>query len=237
MSFVCQFCSLACRSQRGLTQHTNRNEQCKGQQEALLGVRGGFRAPAGSTTTTKRRSNRNQKPHSTKKTAGYQLEVPDVDVGSLVASEAEDIESDADDDFPAADDSIFGSAEGDSEANTADSEAETSESRDDPHSNDDESSENEADSRDSESPNTDMVADFIKYCSEHPKNYEELTDEAAKSVKLMELLRKSKSPMGSFQPMLEWHLQETGHLEHWQTLKDTPTYVTRETLMKRLSKR
>ena len=53
----------------------------------------------------------------------------------------------------------------------------------------------------------------------------------------MELLRKSKAPLSSFQPMLEWHLKETGHLKHWQTLKDTPYYVTRETLINRLSKR
>ena len=59
------------------------------------------------------------------------LEVPDVDVGSLDASEAEDMETDGNNDFSAADDSNMESYADDSEANTSDSEAETSELRDD----------------------------------------------------------------------------------------------------------
>ena len=99
MSYVCQFCSYPCTSGRGLTQHINRNDDCKDQQEALLGVSGGFCPP--TTTTTAggpRRSTRNRKPDAVPKAAPQQfmtLEVPDIDVGSLDAPEAEDMETDA----------------------------------------------------------------------------------------------------------------------------------------------
>ena len=187
-----------------------------------------------TTATTLRRSSRNRKPHSMAKAGASQistLELEEVDVGSLDAAHAEDVESEAEDDILAADDS-------DLESDAEDSEAETSELRDDLGSNGEEATENDDDSRDSASPNTDIVDNFIQYCWKHQlERDQDLTEEEEKSVQLMDLLRKSKAPLGSFQPMLEWHLKETGDLKHWQTIKDTPNYVTRETLMKRLSKR
>ena len=180
-----------------------------------------------------RRSNRNRNPNAkddARASLSGRLEVTDVDMGEF-HSLPDDIEIDAKDDIPAANDSEI-------EAESDDSEADASELRDDLASSGDETTEYEADSRDSESPNTDIMEDFIQYCFNHhsdPNN--ELTKEEAKSVNLMELLRKSKAPLSSYQPMLEWHLKETGDIQHWQTTKDTPDYVTRETLMKRLTKR
>ena len=237
MSLVCQFCSQACKTQRGLTQHINRTKTCKDQQDNLIGVSGGFCRPASTGTTnttatatggTWRRSSRIRKEA---RASECRVEVTDVDVGSLVAPEADDMESDADNNFSGANDS-------DMEASADDSEAESSELRDDLVDSNEETSENEADSRDSSSPSTDMLDNFIEYCFDHHTNpNNQLSEEDARSVNLMELLRKSKAPLSSYQPMLEWHLKETGHLKHWQTVKDSPYYVTRETLVKRLSKR
>ena len=108
MSFACQFCPKVCTNSRGLTQHINRNKDCKEQQDVLLGVSGGFCLPTGTHTTTDttasalRRSSRNRKPYSMAKAGASQhqtLEVQDVDVGSLDAPEAEDIEAEADEQF------------------------------------------------------------------------------------------------------------------------------------------
>ena len=78
-----------------------------------------------TTATTLRRSSRNRKPYSVAKAGASQistLELADVDVGSLDAAHAEDVESEAEDDILAADDS-------DLESDAEDSEAETSERR------------------------------------------------------------------------------------------------------------
>ena len=64
-----------------------------------------------------------------------------------------------------------------------------------------------------------------------------LSEEHTTSVELMDPLRKGKSPPSTFQPMLEWHLKKVGHLKKWETLKDTSECDTRDTLMKKLSKR
>ena len=243
MSFPCQFCSVVCKSKKGRTQHINRNPKCKEQEDHLLGVSGGFCLPAAttnaattSTANALRRSQRSRKQYIIPTGGGVQ--VPDVDVGSLDVPEAEYVETEAEDNFAMADNSDLEADDSNMESNADDSEAETSELRDELASSGDESSQNDDESRDSASPNTDILEDFIQYCYQHHlKEDQELAEQEAKSVQLMDLLRKSKAPLSSYQPMLEWHPKEMGHLKQWQSLKDTTECVTRKTMMKSLSKR
>ena len=86
--------------------------------------------------------------------------------------------------------------------------------------------------------NTQILEDFREYCGTHSQKFEPLDEPTIKSVKLMDLLRKTKAPLRAFQPFLEWHLRETGELrDETMTLKDTPDCFSRETVMKRLFKR
>ena len=133
MSFQCQFCPQVCKNRRGLTQHVNRNQECKRKQDALLGINGGFCLPADSATATAttatapRRSNRNSKPYTIARAPASRIgraEVPDVELGSIESPEVEDVEPEAEEDFEAANDS-------DLESNDDESEAEASEVRDD----------------------------------------------------------------------------------------------------------
>ena len=87
-------------------------------------------------------------------------------------------------------------------------------------------------------PNTQMLKDFRDYCADHPSNNTTLDAPTIKSIKLMQILRQTKAPLNAYQPFLEWHLRETGHLrDETMTLKDSHDYFTRQTLMKRLFKR
>ena len=87
-------------------------------------------------------------------------------------------------------------------------------------------------------PNSDILEEFVQFChNHHTKGDTNLKKEQKKSVELMDILRRSKAPLSSFQATLEWHLNETGELQHWQTLKDTDKCKTRETLIKDLSNR
>ena len=86
--------------------------------------------------------------------------------------------------------------------------------------------------------NTQMMEDFREFCATHPRKFEPLDAATVKSIKLMDILRKTKAPLNAYQPFLEWHLRETGELrDETMTLKDSPDYFSRPTLMKRLFQR
>ena len=85
---------------------------------------------------------------------------------------------------------------------------------------------------------TEIKESFREYCDTHSDQLEALDEATEKSIRLMDLMRKAKCPLNAYQPFLEWHLRESGHLaDRSMMLKDTTEYVTRPTIMKRLFKR
>jgi hypothetical protein len=89
-------------------------------------------------------------------------------------------------------------------------------------------------------PDETMRDRFLEFCDSHERVFGSRPVDAAtvNSIRLMEIMRKAKTPLNAYQPLLEWHLRETGHLrDQTMTLKDTNEYFSRETLMKKLFKR
>ena len=80
-------------------------------------------------------------------------------------------------------------------------------------------------------PNTEMLAKLREYCSKHQTKYIGLSKEELTSIKLMNVLKR-RAPLTAHEELLEWHLKETGKLEHNGKLGDKPQYRRRETLMK-----
>ena len=85
-------------------------------------------------------------------------------------------------------------------------------------------------------PDTTMRDGFLDFCDTDSSKFEPLDEARKKSTRLMELMRKAKCPLNAYQPFLEWHLMETGHLSSRMTLKDTTEYFTRPTTMNHLFK-
>ena len=82
-----------------------------------------------------------------------------------------------------------------------------------------------------------MLNQFKEYCTNFHHNFLPLSDPDITSIKLLHIMKRKKSPLNSFEELLEWHLKETGHLSQDESLKDTGSYIRRATLMKRLLKR
>ena len=86
-------------------------------------------------------------------------------------------------------------------------------------------------------PNTEMMNQFKEYCSNHAHNFLPLSCEYITSIKLLDILKRKKTSLNTFEEVLEWHLKETNHLQEHETLKDTTSYFRRETIIKELLKR
>ena len=249
MPYDCPYCTRTLRNQRGLTQHISRTAECNAKHAIELGTNANFRPTGTSNTSTSGgRDSPDPPPRRSKRTKVQQsatgqqqalaceiatLEVQDVDMGSLGVSDPAADESEGENSAPVAVDE-------ESEANNSESEAgdwkidvDSWDNRDDQMDSGEETSDSGDESRE-EPANTQMLEDFVKYCS---SKREDLTEEMIKQVELLAMLRKSKSHLNSYQPMLEWHLKQIGVLKDHQTLKDTKEYWTRETLIKKLMQR
>ena len=243
MSHYCPHCNKGpMKSLRGLTQHIYRTPECRRSHDDAAGTQSlaaitKDKSLTKDKSTTDDYSTRKREPKSNHQAQAYRcstLEVADVDVSSVASGgfpEADNPQSEPEDDDSEASDA-------ESVARSSDSDDPGSEGRDETTSSEDEASQSTSDSRDSTPPNSDILEEFVQFChNHHTKGERNLKKEQKKSVELMDILRRSKAPLSSFQATLEWHLKETGELQHWQTLKDTDKYKARETLIKDLSNR
>ena len=76
-------------------------------------------------------------------------------------------------------------------------------------------------------PNSQMMEEFAEFVDKHPENHLRLTNAEKTSIRLLDVLKRKKTPLNAFPEMLEWHLKETGHLEEHETLKDSMAYTHR----------
>ena len=100
-------------------------------------------------------------------------------------------------------------------------------------------SESEGDDAESDDvkPNSETLNQFKECCTSFNHDHLDLSGPEITSIKLLDIIKRKKAPLNSFEEILEWHLKEKGHLCEGESLKDTRAYVRRETLMKRLLKR
>ena len=88
--------------------------------------------------------------------------------------------------------------------------------------------------------NTEMRDKFKEYCESAKQSLNmlpNLTNEEARGVKLMEVLWKKRAPLDTYDEVMAWHFRDTGKMDEDDKLKDVDSYISRETLMKRLRKR
>ena len=86
-------------------------------------------------------------------------------------------------------------------------------------------------------PNTQMMEEFAEFVDKHSDNHLRLTNAEKTSIRLLDVLKRKKTPLNAFPEMLEWHLKETGHLEEHETLKDSTAHTHRGPLLEKLMKR
>ena len=237
--FTCECCGKKLKSQRGMTQHTLKSWACREANRARSSlsqgaapmvceptVGAGEEDPRGPVDMPRRQSKR------LRKAAEQEME-EDEETGEM-EEESDAYDSEEEDDGPPEmqDGSSVGSVE------SLESDGEPPMWYGDQGDGEDEDSGGEDDSSVELEPDTTMRDSFREYCDTHSDQFDPLDEATEKSIRLMDLMRKAKCPLNAYQPFLEWHLRESGHLaDRSMTLKDTTEYVTRPTLMKRLFKR
>ena len=107
--------------------------------------------------------------------------------------------------------------------------------------------ENKADSAESEDeevetppdtgPDVTILGHFQAYCNTMPKVVESFSQEMKKAIELVDILRKKKATMDSFDELLHWQLRWSKELYPWQTLSDHPHANSRKVFMEMLLKR
>ena len=83
--------------------------------------------------------------------------------------------------------------------------------------------------------NTEMRDNFRKYCAHSKQNLlEELTDHQVRGIRLMDILRRKRAPMDTYNDLMKWHFTQTGELHEDDKLGDVDTHISRNTLVKHL---
>ena len=230
MKHNCPYCGHPCKTPRGQTQHINKNPNCKAAHSGTIG-QGDFtvrvatnlqatRSPPGSPGVAFRRQSKRRRASTEEEGASTEeaeakASVPEVHEGSGIGIDNDEFGYVGDEDSDAEDD--------EADVNLVDMEEGEAKQEEEP---------------DHLAPNTQILEDFRQYCMSHSITFSDLDGPTIKSIKLMQVLRKNKSPLSAHQPFLEWHLKETGHLrDETMGLRDSSQYFTRETIMKRLFKR
>ena len=78
---------------------------------------------------------------------------------------------------------------------------------------------------------------FREYVAEAKESFAPLTKEEVSGIKLMDLLRKKKATLDTYDEVMRWHLVENEVLMEHQGLGEACGYLSREVLLKRLAKR
>ena len=77
---------------------------------------------------------------------------------------------------------------------------------------------------------------FRKYCTDALR-FERLEPKHIRGIKLMQILKQKKTSLNAYDDVMRWHLEEMKLLEPGQPLGDCRDYISREALLRYLTKR
>ena len=78
---------------------------------------------------------------------------------------------------------------------------------------------------------------FRKYLQRAGQHFMPLTNPEVNAIRLMDTLRKKKATLDTYDAIMRWHLETTGEVGEGQGLGAASTYISRDTLLAKLSDR
>ena len=84
---------------------------------------------------------------------------------------------------------------------------------------------------------TEALAGFLAHRAHMQQQYFPFSKHEVGAIKLVDLLRRKRATMDTYEAVLEWHLRETGKIQPQMGLGDYPHYISRTKLLKKLAKR
>jgi hypothetical protein len=86
--------------------------------------------------------------------------------------------------------------------------------------------------------NTQMRQAFKDYCDKHmDKEFPALTEHEARGIRLLDIMKRKRCSLDTYDEMMLWHYRENGTLDEFEGLKDVIGHVSRDTLLTTLKKR
>ena len=76
---------------------------------------------------------------------------------------------------------------------------------------------------------------FKNYVAKAEDEFRELNKDEECAIRLLDLLRRKKATLDTYDAVMEWHFREAGLLEDYERLAQTKNYLSRKVLMKRLA--
>ena len=75
---------------------------------------------------------------------------------------------------------------------------------------------------------------YVKFIEDHTLP---LTQIESTAIKIMNKLIRKKAPLDTYDEVMDWHLRESGLLKPWQSVGDSPHFITRQKLLEKLKTR
>jgi hypothetical protein len=85
--------------------------------------------------------------------------------------------------------------------------------------------------------NTKMRANFHEYVAHIENNHLEFSDDEVAAIRLLQLLRQKNAPLNAYDSVMAWHLKQSGKVLEHEAARQSPHFIGRKTMLKRLSKR
>ena len=81
------------------------------------------------------------------------------------------------------------------------------------------------------------IKQFRKYCELGERSFIRLNRKQVRGIKLLDILRRNKSPLTAYDDHIGWYLEETGKRIANEPIGEVPDYLSRKKLMKTLKER
>jgi hypothetical protein len=230
---ACPYCRRAnFASQRGLTQHLQKNRICGPLHELSTNPRISSERPENRNDVSRNPSGANH--GEAESLASDNQGDPDPedaahachDVDAVVAQ----LEAHFDDDFV--------DEMSDDGANPENEEANEHNSTVDPEKADPNLAEPVAnDPAPAEGPNHRIRDQFIKYCAHMTLHSGPFSEDERVAIELLDLLRRKNAPLNAYDDLLMWHLKRSGLAAEHETSRDCAHFIGRKVMLKRLERR
>ena len=80
-------------------------------------------------------------------------------------------------------------------------------------------------------------SNFRSYCANAPTQFAPFDDDHRNAILLLDILRRKKAPLDTYEEVMKWHLRDKKELLEGQNLGDCDSYISRKVLLKKLKTR
>lgn len=86
-------------------------------------------------------------------------------------------------------------------------------------------------------PDDSSRSNFRNYCANAPTKFAAFDDDHRAAIQLLDILRRKKAPLDTYEEVMKWHLRDKKELLDGQNLGECDAYISRKVLLKKLKAR